>query len=219
MRRARTNKGASNKVVEDLITRRLRNARLTAIPVWYKSPGQYRDPPEIQNAPNYFLKQRVVSTVTPEQSASFTPSDLANAFANLFLHLVITRVDVWGPSGDGILEVTYWLPSETGVVQRAKTFYGTGVTGSKRPYVSAMIATKDASRYAVADRSDIVEIKLYDTKGADISGDIIADFYVTYYSSSFQFDNSATFKVISPAERFTVVDKRTALQGGLSHPT
>lgn len=183
-------RGQLKHLIDREVTRRLRNARLTAVPAWYESPGRYKDPPAIPNAPPYFIKQRILGTTEVSTALTVTPYSLNDAFTSTFGELVVHRIDVWGAEGNDTIEVTTFLPAYTGsssTQRENRTFFGTGTGSVRRPYVSVMISKKDLEPDPITSRASIVAIKAYDTKGDQTTMDVVIDVHVTYYAPGGQF--------------------------------
>lgn len=178
-RRTQRNRGPSRKF-RRYVHGALHSARLLSAPSWYESPGRYKPPPEIPNAPQYFVKQRVILTTS---ALSATPtfvtySNLATYFTTAFSSMFVSRIDAWGPSTDGTLALTVGVNTEASGFRR--TFFGTGISGQRRPYVSVMISKKDQSTFPSGSGQAIVEIQFFDSAGDLSAGNCIVDFHNTY---------------------------------------
>lgn len=181
----------STKNVESVISRRLRAARLTAPPAWYASPGRYKDPPELPNTPPYFIKLRLFGTTVPLTTVSLTAVGLSTTLNQNFGIVVVSRIDVWGTASDNTVCLQVNLPTPTGTVANNSTFFGTGVLGARRPYVSVMISPKDAEEYATGNASAIAVATAYDTKGNRTTLDLMFDVHCTFFASSLTLDKRA----------------------------
>lgn len=181
-----------HRSVARVVRQKLHQARLTASPTWYKSPGQYKAPPEIPNSPPYFVKIRTITSNAGTDPNNITAYDIATQYTTLFTHLTVTRIDAWGPSSDATIRIE---PTRQigNTITADRGFYGTGVTGECRPYVSIMISPKDAITFSLSDNSTpITTFIAYDPKGATLETDFVIDFHCTFTNTSDQIAGLST---------------------------
>lgn len=187
-------RGVSNRRVSRIIRNHIHQSHLNSPPTWFESPGSYKPPPPLINAPLYFLKIRVLGTCPATGELNITSNDLSTTFASAFGALSVKRMDIWGPTDDGTLAIQANNPP-TGNTQ-PRRFYSSGVLGEKRPYISVQISNKDIFFHPNADNFKFVSIQLFNTKGEQVAGDIIADIHTTFSSTSGQVEQSTS--LLSP---------------------
>lgn len=189
-----------DKAVEKAVMNRIRAMRITSPPSWYKSPGKYRDIPEIPNTPAFQLKQRVIGAATSQVPFTVSAADLSDHFVAAFNTLSINRIDVWGETNDGSIEVTCSFYVGSGTATHERTFIGTGTLGSKRPYVSAMISNAVTQIYNITRRDPIISCQYYNTTGEKVGTNMVADLYVTYTNTNSQLSGQSPTFITKPMD-------------------
>lgn len=190
---ARSGKPPEDKEIERLINRRIRSLRLGSPSGWYKCPGRYKDPPEVPNTPPYFIKQRLLLKAPATGSVDLTPFKLNETYTTVFGLLSVSRWDVWGPCSDHTIRVIPYVigrSNATGdvVSTEGNTYYGTGVSGAKRPYVSIMQSPRDTVPCSISVAQPILSVAVYDSSGAGVEANVIVDAHVTYFTSGAQIE-------------------------------
>lgn len=190
--------GAHSADLDRQISAKLRAAHITGPATWYKNPG-FRNPADLINAPPYALKQRFQGTSDVATPLTLHPLDLAaDTLTAGFDTVQVTRIDVWGPTGDSTIVCGYSQPirGETNTTRRI--FVGTGTEGAQRPYVSASISPTVAYNFKNTDRFGILTVLLYGPNGARHAGDCLVDVWTTWTSSPSQLESTSLRLIIPP---------------------
>lgn len=182
----------SNNVARQ-ITARLRRAHLTGPPTWYKTHNRHLSPPEIPNSPPYFVKVRIILSTIIGDVVTITPIQITESYTVLFSHVSVQRIDAWAPSGDYTISCTPYRQIGNDITTD-RTFFGTGVSGSLRSYVTVSISPKDViAQFVGADSKPIVAFQVFDETGASVESSITVDLWCTFTSLTPQISKRANF--------------------------